>query len=147
MTNFGVEEIFANNFGPNFTYQEFRCKCDVCQAMTATGQDDGGWFLTPEFKAFMFRLIKLRNLLGWPFNINSGHRCGPYNDSLYDGDGEHLDGPHTIGAADVGCAFERAYDLIDLATANRMGVGPTQHGPVADRFVHVDNLGRRFWTY
>jgi len=138
---------FDQHYGPNFTYAEFCCKCDRCQIERETGTDEGEWMHTPEFRAFMFKLIKMRNLLGWPFNINSGYRCPIYNDSLYEGDGTHLEGPHTIGAADVGCAFERAYALVDLATREQMGVGPTQHGKVADRFVHVDNQGPRLWTY
>jgi hypothetical protein len=142
---------FENRYGPHFTYDEFRCKCDVCRAMSETNQDDGSWHIEPEFQAFMFKLIKLRNLLGWPFSINSGYRCPDYNDQIYvargSDPGTHRAGPHTIGAADVRCSFERAYQLMDLATAENMGVGPRQHGPVANRFIHVDNQGPRIWTY
>lgn len=139
--------LFERLYGPFFGYEEFLCKCDTCQ----TGDHDAAWFCTAEFKAFMEMLINMREALGFPFQINSGHRCPAYNDEIYQAlgaePGTHFDGPHTKGAADVGCAFERAYALINLATSREMGVGPTQHGPVADRFIHVDNQGPRIWTY
>lgn len=135
-----ASEDFANRYGPHFTWDEFKCKCGECDPTNM-------WYTEPEFAAFMFKLIKLRNILGWPFIINSGYRCPAYNDSLYDSDGTHLDGPHTLGGADVKCSFERAYQLVDYATHEKMGIGIKQHGPVAKRFLHLDNLGHRIWTY
>lgn len=95
----------------------------------------------------MKKLMYMRAELGFPFSINSGYRCSDYNDSLYKSDLTHLHGPHTIGAADIRASFERSYQIIKLATSMDMGVGPTQHGKVDDRFIHVDNMGTRFWTY
>lgn len=142
-----LQNIFKLMYGPHFTFDEFACKCGVCQHQVKNGTAFSYWFMKPEFEAFMGKLIPLRVDLGFPFFINSGYRCGPYNDSLYRGDGTHLDGPHTKGAADIAVSFERAYKLIAAAMARDMGVGPVQHGPNGQRFVHVDNLGPRFWTY
>lgn len=143
-----AHEKFADLYGPYFSHGEFRCKCPTCMTMRT---DDTEWFTTAEFKTFMAVLVAMRGDLCFPFKINSGYRCPDYNDSLYVAKGHepggHRDGPHTIGAADIGCSFERAYRLIKLATNLDLGVGPVQTGLVAARFVHVDNLGPRFWTY
>ncbi len=141
-----LQDDFRYRYGPFFTYKEFKCKCDVCNGPI---QVPGDWFRTPEFMAFMRKLIDIRTRLGWPFQINSGHRCVLHPDEVKKktGPGPYMDGPHTIGAADIGCAFERAYQLNREASILNMGVGPTQHGPVADRFIHVDNQGPRIWTY
>ena len=140
------ERQFQSLFGPYFTLDEFRCKCRTADNRVACEAPEN-WWLTPEFKAFMAKLVRMRNELGFPFVINSGYRCPAYNDSLYDSDGTHRDGPHTIAAADIKVNFERMYDLVNLATEYEMGVGIDQKGDVAKRFVHVDNLGRRLWTY
>ena len=95
----------------------------------------------------MKKLQALRSVCGFPFQINSGYRCPAYNDSLYTGDGSHLDGPHTKGAVDIGCSFERAYKLQKEAFEMEFGVGVKQHGPIKGRYVHVDDQGMRSWTY
>ena len=142
-----IAEEFEQLYGPFFTYQEFRCKCDRCSLKSTQKIDSGRWFKTPEFKSFMLVFIELRIECNFPFKINSGYRCPDYNDSLYQSDGRHLDGPHTKGAADVEASFERGYKLNKKASARDMGIGPVQKGPLAKRFLHVDNLGPRLWTY
>lgn len=144
--NTAILEKFRGLYGPYFTVLEFRCKCNRCQEA-----DETRWFITPEFRAFMGKLIKLRKELGFPFIINSGYRCPDYNDELYvkmgEIPGKHLDGPHTKGAADIAVHHERAYDLIDGASSMGMGLGMHQRGPYAGRYIHLDNQGKRPWTY
>ncbi len=150
----GVDEVgrpdrlFARLYGPHFTYEEFRCKCEDCFAKVITpgrgNTDDGEWFQAPEFKTFMAVLMEIRLNLGFPFIINSGHRCPDHNDRI---SGTGRDGPHTKGAADIKASFERAYKLNDAAADRDMGIGLKQTGDVAGRFIHVDNQGPRIWTY
>jgi len=138
---------FDSLYGPYFSYEEMACQCNNCEDHRVVSGDRGDWFRAFEFRAFMEKLIALRKWLGFPLPVNSGYRCPWYNDSLYGGKGTHLNGPHTKGAADVKCSFERSYDLQLAAMERGMGVGPTQHGPIGSRFLHLDNLGRRLWTY
>ncbi len=143
-----VQQRFAMLYGPYFTYEEFRCKCPQCFSKTITpgvgNQDDGEWFLTAEFKAFMALLMQMRTDLQFPFIVNSGYRCPAYNDEI---SSTGLDGPHTKGAADLKASFERAYKLNSMAGELELGIGLKQTGDVAGRFIHVDNLGARLWTY
>ena len=136
-----MKEEFLAVYGPYFSWDEFVCKCGTCHEEVPT------WFANPEFSSFMERLMQLRSDLGFPFQINSGYRCPKYNDSLYDSDGTHLDGPHTKGAADIGVSFERAYKLINAASHMGMGLGIHQRGQVSRRYIHLDDLGPRIWTY
>ena len=138
---------FREIAGSYFTLDEMRCKCDVCQADPL----DSAWFETEDFRAFMGVLGTIRSEAGFAFPVNSGHRCPAYNDQIYvdrgSEPGEHLEGPHTIGAADVSANYSGAYIIVDLATRLGLGVGIHQRGKVADRYIHVDNLGPRIWTY
>lgn len=135
-----ISDDFAAEFGPYFTYNEFRCKCDACRVSI----DDGVWFRNPEFKAFMKSLIWIREEVQFPFIINSGYRCPAYNNEI---SSTGPRGPHTMGAADIKVAFERAYELVNAAFVMNMGVGISQKGEVASRFIHVDNMGKRLWSY
>jgi uncharacterized protein YcbK (DUF882 family) len=132
------EETFAHGFS-SFTADEMRCQCD--DIMCGLPIDE------PEFKNWCQELQDLRNVLQFPFHVTSWYRCPAYNDSLYNGDGTRLEGPHTIGATDLAIEFERMYRLVDEATSRGMGVGIFQKGPVAGRYIHLDNLGSRIWTY
>lgn len=131
---------FAQHF-PNFTVEEMRCPCGNCNLPI----DD------PEFYGFLQVYQDLRTTLGFPFHVTSMYRCPVYNDQLYvdmgHRPGDHLAGPHTRGAADMLVNFERMYRLIDEATNRGMGIGIKQHGAVDGRYVHIDNLGSRLWTY
>lgn len=142
------EDAFAKQF-PNISAEEMRCKCP--DVMCALPTHD------TEFRAWCYELQHLRNVLQFPFHFTSFYRCPAYNDQIYidralaAGEepklGEHLDGPHTIGAADLRISFERMYQLVAEATARGMGVGIKQHGSPGLRFIHLDNLGSRLWTY
>jgi len=138
-----VPEAFNKKFAPFFTFEEMKCKCGgkFCDPL----KDD--WWLQPEFTEFMRQAIMLRKQLHFPFHVNSGYRCPRYNDSLYKGDGKHLDGPHVHGAMDISVSFERSYALTAMATDFGMGVGCRQHGNPDLRFIHLDNRGARLWTY
>jgi hypothetical protein len=92
----------------------------------------------------MVMLIDMRVALAFPFHINSGHRCSAYNARISN---SGFDGPHTKGAADVRASFERAYKLNKIAAELQMGIGLQQTGDIAGRYIHVDNLGARLWTY
>lgn len=146
-----AQREFSERYGPYFTLQEFACKCHDHPEGPFCDPDDLEWMRSAEFDSFMRKLILMRQELGFPFLINSGYRCPQYNDQIYidrgSDPGEHLDGPHTKGAADVAASYERAYQLINLALGLDLGVGTRQHGDPARRYVHVDNLGRRLWTY
>jgi len=131
-----IEQQFFAKF-PNFTAAEMRCPCGNCNLPIDNS----------EFQHFMTRMQVLRLRADFPFHINSGYRCPTYNDSLYSGDGTHLDGPHTKGGADIGCSFERAYKLQKEAFEMELGIGVKQHGPIDGRYIHVDDQGMRNWSY
>ena len=124
----------------NFTYDELRCKCGgpTCPGLPIH---------QVELREFLLTAQDMRSMLGFPWQINSGYRCGAYNDSLYGSKGTHTNGPHTKGALDIGVSFERAYLIMQEAFMRNMGVGPVQHGDVSSRFIHIDNQGPRCWTY
>ncbi len=137
------EKGFARQFA-NITADEMRCKCGTCLLPIEDS----------EFYSFCVELQVLRSRLGFPFHFTSFYRCPAYNDSLYVGmegkhhvAGEHLDGPHTIGAADLAISFERMYQLVREVVDLEMGIGIKQHGSLGGRYVHIDNLGPRLWTY
>ena len=128
----------------NFTIIELGCWCEHedCAMLP---------ICRPDFVNFVQELQHLRNVLGFPLMVNSGYRCPARNDQIYidmgKEPGTHLDGPHTKGAADIGIAFERMYKLVAEAVNRDMGVGIDQKGDIATRYVHVDNLGARLWSY
>lgn len=120
---------------PNFTEDEFRCKCGCGRA---------------DMKhAFMNRLQLLRTACGFAFPVTSGFRCPEY-DKL-------------IGGADVHPSGE-AGDLnlwggkINIVVSHlaRLGVnrfGLSQTGDYKDRFIHLDTVvddkhpSPWIWTY
>ena len=142
-----AQNTWSRTFGLiPFTYEEFMCKCDTC----VTHREQGSFYLfftTPEFKSFMERLTALRLDCGFPFPINSGWRCMQHPIEAARIAKGKPPGPHYWGAADIKASFERAYPLMATAMQRGMGVGAVQHGPVGNRFVHVDNQGMRVWTY
>ncbi len=118
---------------PNFTRREFVCRCGC-------GRAD----MEP---SFMMTLQRVRNALGRPMVVNSGFRC-PDHDKAIGGAGIHPKGL----AADIRIAGETVYYLLGAAYAMDVrGIGLKQHGPWADRFMHLDTVsGRtrpRVWTY
>ena len=135
----------------NFTLEELGCWCGLIECpMLPIDQ--------PDFGNFVRVLQSLRHTLAFPLMVNSGYRCPKINRQIYverakaaglpePGPDEYLDGPHTKGAADIGIAFERMCLLVAEMTQRRMGLGISQKGDVAKRFIHADNLGFRIWNY
>lgn len=114
-----------------FSAEEFECRCGC-------GRSDMN-------HDFMLKLDNLRANLGGPIIINSGFRCPEHNAAV---SSTGLNGPHTTGkAADLGVSYHRGRKLLDLAVVHFPGIGIKQHGDVGGRFVHLDTLGYRVWTY
>ncbi len=120
---------------PNFREHEFACKGHNC--CNGRADMDAG---------FMDLLQALRWATQKSITITSGYRCPEHNASVST---TGRTGPHTTGrAVDIGISGIAAIDLIVLARIlGFKGFGPKQHGPHARRFVHLDTLSERFWTY
>ena len=129
-----AKKEFNTLWHPYFKYEEMECGCGECIIPV----DD------PVFRNFMFRIVKLRGELDFPFIVTSGYRCPKYNTAV---SSTGADGPHTKGAMDIAVTFEQMYRLVEIATSYNMGVGIKQHGPLDKRFCHIDNLGSRLWSY
>lgn len=89
---------------------------------------------------FMNQLEKLRQMFGRPLIITSGYRDPAYNAQVAE---TGNDGPHTTGrAVDIRIYGTHAFELITLALAlgGFTGIGLSQKGEQAKRFVHLDDL-------
>lgn len=108
----------------NFSVAEMKCKCGCDQC----DMDE----------VFMEKLQLLREKVG-PLKISSGFRCGPWNNEC---SSSGFDGPHTTGkAADIVCSGDKARQVHGEAYAlGFSGIGVSQKGDHAGRFIHVDNL-------
>jgi len=102
---------------------------------------------------FMPKIVGLRRTLGFPFIVSSAYRCPEYNARVSH---SGMDGPHTTGRAmDIKLHGDRVHALLRLAGDMGMtGIGLSQKGDWAARFVHLDDLsydvGRPrpwVWTY
>lgn len=92
---------------------------------------------------FLRKLDVLRHTVGFPIPINSGFRCPDYNDQVSQ---SGRSGPHTTGrAADLALSFTGARKALTTISELFPGVGLNQKGE--SRFVHVDTLKPRIWTY
>ena len=111
---------------PNFSADEFTCKCDTC----------GG---NPMDKEFLDKLQAIRTKVGFPLNITSGYRCPDYNDAI---SSSGRKGPHTTGkACDIQVSGGSTLFLLRASLAVGVtGVGLKQKGPHSSRFVHLDVL-------
>lgn len=102
-------------------------------------------------------LEELRVRVGAPLRVNSGYRCPEHNASI---SSTGLDGPHTVTindniTVDLGVYGGLAYRVLAEAPAlGFTGIGMKQHGPLVERFVHLDRLSGRPdrprpwpWTY
>ena len=112
----------------HFNKSEFKCPCCGVEQMD------------PDF---MRKLDAVRATLDFPFIISSGYRCAQHNQSV---SSSGPSGPHTTGkACDIALSYQSARQaLVPLATAFA-GIGINQKGP--KRFIHVDDLDPRIWTY
>ena len=108
----------------NFSVAEMKCKCGCDQC----DMDE----------VFMEKLQLLREKIG-PLKISSGFRCGPWNNEC---SSSGFDGPHTTGkAADIACSGAKAREIMGAAIElGFSGIGSSQKGDHASRFLHVDSL-------
>ena len=115
---------------PHFTEDEFRCKCGCGRCDMA--------------EEFMNRLRLVRSDLNAPIFVLSGYRCPDHNQAVST---TGRDGPHTTGlAADI--YTQNMRQLIDeVVSWDFTGLGFKLHGAHAGRFIHVDLLEPRCWTY
>lgn len=91
------------------------------------------------------KLEQLRSALGdKPMVVTSGYRCSVHNSAV---SSTGLNGPHTTGTAfDIAV---RGYDCVVMAAA-AMAVGFTGFGfqqKGGARFLHLDTVGKRCWSY
>lgn len=111
---------------PFFKAAELSCKCHECDG----GSMDEG---------FMGCLIAMRNGAQFPFHISSGYRCPDHNERVSN---TGRIGVHTTGCAvDIRCYGVRAMRVLELALKHGMtGIGVSQKGDTASRFIHVDYI-------
>ena len=121
----------------HFREHEFQCRCSCGSNQIQPG--------------LIYKLDDLRAALGAPVNISSGYRCPAHNDRV---SSTGIHGPHTTGlAADVRCHGPSAHQIIKLAlAAGFTGIGISQKGDPATRFVHLDMIPdshshRRPWIW
>lgn len=94
---------------------------------------------------FVSTLDVLRDRLGAPIKVTSGYRC-PAHNAAVSATGAH--GPHTTGmAGDIQTVPEKMRDLVTLAVELFPGVGFQLKGEHQTRYIHVDTLKPRAWSY
>ena len=118
-----------------FSHDELSCPCcDVNGFKTYTLQN----------------LTLLRKAAGFPFFVTSAYRCQHYNTA------KGYTQTHSTGQAiDIRISHKKAKILVDLAKSFGFhGIGISQKGEVAKRFIHLDDLpetqGRprpHVWSY
>ena len=126
----------------NFSSAEMMCSCGC-------GSDDMD-------QDFMTILQNIREEMNRPLKISSGVRCAKHNSlvSSTGNNGPHV--PRTKGtmASDILISGADALRLIDIARKHGVsGVGISQRGNHAKRFIHIDILSDSHhprptvWTY
>lgn len=94
---------------------------------------------------FVEKLDTVRSIVGFPLRVSSGYRCPEHNMAVSD---TGPNGPHTTGkAADILLHGQQARDFLTIAVKFFPGIGVKQKGIHTTRFIHVDDLGSRLWTY
>ena len=85
---------------------------------------------------FMEHIIVLRELLGFPFVVTSAYRCPDHPIEA----AKEAPGVHTTGMAiDIQVSGSNAHRLLDAALrAGFSGIGVSQRGSHATRFLHLD---------
>lgn len=116
----------------HFTRSELQCRCGC-----------GTLRMDPDF---MERVESLRLAYGKPLYVTSGYRCPEHNEKASK---TGRTGPHTTGkAVDFAVSGPDARLLIGVAVALGFeGIGVAQKGPHPSRFIHLDMLGERIWSY
>lgn len=117
------------------------------------------WHYFPEDKMvkmdanFMQKLHELRHFCDFPFKVTSGYRSPQYNAQVSK---TGKSGPHTTGrAVDIAVSGAQVFKVLNLAAVYGFtGIGLSQKGNYATRFIHLDDLpaGPRqprphVWTY
>lgn len=94
---------------------------------------------------FMKKLVLIRKLCGFPLRITSGYRCPDHPIEKAKG---HHRGPHATGkAVDIAISGENAITFLKHALEHGMtGIGVNQRSAQV-RFIHVDQLAPRIWSY
>jgi zinc D-Ala-D-Ala carboxypeptidase len=101
---------------------------------------------------FLDRFEKLRRMFGGPLIITSGYRSPEHNLKVAE---SGAGGPHTTGrAVDIRIYGEHAIALVHLALEiGFTGVGVSQKGEQARRYIHLDDLQKpafprpMIWSY
>ena len=123
----------ADMITANFSVHEMACKCGC-----------GNHEMDSEF---MRMLQTLRDEMQGPLKVTSGFRCVNHNQMVST---TGINGPHTQArAADILISGERAMRLFEKARhIGFSGIGLSQRGDHASRFVHLDTKPRRaLWSY
>ena len=118
----------ADMITPNFSVHEMACKCGC-----------GAHEMDEEF---MRMLQTLRDEMQGPLKVSSGFRCEDHNQMVST---TGRNGPHTLAkATDILISGERAMVLFEKARQiGFSGIGLSQKGNHASRFVHLDTLPRK----
>ena len=116
-----TEDTWPSGRWRNFSIDEMKCHhtgiCDV----------------DPEF---MDNLQLLRTDVNFPITVSSGYRHGTHPIEA----AKEKPGTHTTGkAVDIVCYGLRAHRIIQEAH-HYLGIGVKQHGPVQERFIHLDTV-------
>ena len=108
-----------------FKASELVCRCGECDGW----MDDN----------FMEKLQGMRKEADFGFRLSSAYRCPSHNTKV---SSTGVSGPHTTGkAVDILCYGSRASKVLALAyTVGMTGIGVSQKGGHAKRFIHVDNI-------
>ena len=95
---------------------------------------------------FMAKVIRIREIFDYPMVLSSAYRCPDYNAQV---SSTGRSGPHTTGRSiDVKVYGPRAVRLLTVALDEGMlGIGVSQKDPHANRFLHLDDLSCRMWSY
>lgn len=110
----------------------------VSAAKEWASKGNGALVVVPEF---LDKFEKLRRMFGSALIISSGYRDPAYNNTVAE---TGTNGPHTTGrAVDIRIYGEHAIVVVHLALElGFTGIGVSQKGDQAKRFIHLDDLTR-----
>ena len=125
----------ADMITANFSVNEMACRCGC-----GTAEMD------PEF---MRMLQELRDQMQGPLRVSSGRRCEHHNDRVSTAKNEKNSVQTLCQASDILIFGERAMLLFEKARQmGFIGIGLSQRGDHAKRFVHLDTKPRKaLWSY
>ena len=113
----------------NFSVAEVECSCGC-----------GSADMDPDF---MQILQNIREDMNRPLRISSGVRCAKRNAEVSStgSNGPHVPRANGTSASDILNAGADALRKVDIARKNGIsGVGISQRGPHAKRFIHIDTI-------